>query len=475
MALVVNQDDTTLTTLRLDGKNSPVMNTLPLGTPQSDSIGGVTFSLGEWIFVTHMPGNRVAFIDPIGALTPILEGYLDASDDPRVGLRPKRIYRDPTNKEVLWVMNEGDAGQGGVDTTLCTTSQTGSYTILHNSHLSVGGTKPHIVTTQCLPVGTGEAFLAFSRPTLTNPDIPKLGFISTKATGKIALVENNPASSQNQYRSTSFLNLCDDSKEACDPSPISTAPNGSAPAGVEWSDATGKIYVYLSGYRSIVEIDPAFSFGPGNTFPWPTGRKVDLTGMPFTSFSIALNGRLLFLVGEDVTSDPTKVLGKFGVVRLDTPLPTDPLTVAALAIPELDNIRPAQFKFTPDGKRLYLTQSNSLNSLPFAAQAHNLKLDKLLVFDLTSFPAALGFVAEIDLPAAVTHGLDVWSTGPKGSGSAKAILVTNATPGVHGSVSLIDAASNTITTTIPVGRNPKQVTIYYAGLAASDNQATPIW
>ena len=97
MALVVNQDDTTLTTLRLDGKQSPVINTLSLGPAQPDAIGGVTFSSGEWIFATHTPGNRAAFIDPIGGLSPILEDFLDAAGTPRVGERPQRIYRDPTN------------------------------------------------------------------------------------------------------------------------------------------------------------------------------------------------------------------------------------------------------------------------------------------------------------------------------------------------------------------------------------------
>ena len=53
MAMVANQDDTTMTTVRLDGKGSPVISTLSLGPVQADAIGGVTFSLGEWIFVTN--------------------------------------------------------------------------------------------------------------------------------------------------------------------------------------------------------------------------------------------------------------------------------------------------------------------------------------------------------------------------------------------------------------------------------------
>lgn len=476
MALVVNQDDTSVTTLRLDGKGSPVIGTLSLGPAQSDAIGGVTFSIGEWIFVTHSAGNRVAFIDPIGALAPILEGYLDSSGDPRVGQRPGRIYRDPLDKEVLWALNEGDPAQGGVDTSLCNASQTGSYTILHNSHLKVAGIKPHVVTTQCLAAGAGEAVLAFSGPTQAFPTMPRWGFIASKTTGKIALVNNDPANGQNQYRSTAFLNLCDASVEACDPLPLSTAPNGSAPARLAWSRATGKIYAYLEGYRRLIEIDPAFSFGPGNTFPWPTGRSVDLAAAPFnfvTSLSIGVtpDGRFLFLTGADVLSDPAKVLGKFGVVDLAAPV----LTLTSLAIPELDHIRPTQFQFTPDGRRLYVSQSNKISDLVFGAQVHALKKDRLLVFDSSTLPAAPQFLAEVALPAATTHGMDVWVTGPQGAGSAQGVVVTNATPGAAGSVSLIDATNHTIAATIPVGKNPKQATVYYVGLAANDNQATPTW
>ena len=204
----------------------------------------------------------------------------------------------------------------------------------------------------------------------------------------------------------------------------------------------------------------------------------------FHSVGITPDSRLLFLVGEDLISDslinPTnaKVLGKLGIVDLTA----STLSVQTFSIPQLDNVRPTHFQFAPDGRRLYLTQSNKISDLPFAAQVHNLKLDKLLVFDpstLGSTPSsAPSFVAEIDLPpvgGTGLHGMDLWITGPQGAGSAKGVVVTNATAGVAGTVSLIDATSNTISANIPVGRNPKQVTVYYVGLAASNNQATPIW
>jgi YVTN family beta-propeller protein len=496
MALVVNQDDTTLTTLRLDGKNSPVISTLSLGPAQSDAIGGVAFSLGEWIFVAHTAENRVATIDPIGGLTPILEDFLDASGTPRVGERPQRIYRDPTDKEVLWVVNGGDPVDG-TDSGICgPTAGISSYTVLHNSHLSVGGEKPRVVQTLCRP-GTGEGVVTFSRPTVSNPAIPKLAFMTSKARGKIAVIGNDPADTAKLYRTspTSFVDLCDTTKETpC----IRSSPNASIPTEMEWSGATGKVYVHLSGYRSIVEIDPAYIFptSPPIVFPNPTGRTVDLSVPPFdnvsnVTMSITPDGRFLFLVGEDILADlipsppsgnvcqaDPKVYGRFAIVDLTASM----LSVQPLSVPQLDNIRPAQFRFTPDGRRLYLTQSNKINDLPCATQANNLKTDKLLVFDSSTLsavpPAAPAFIAEVDLPPVGSdglHGMDVWATGPHGAGSAKGVVVSNAMPGVNGSVSLINAASNTITATIAVGKNPKQVTVYYVGLAASDNQATPIW
>jgi YVTN family beta-propeller protein len=478
MALVVNQDDTTLTTLRLDGKHSPIVGTLSLGPAQPDAIGGVTFSLGEWIFVTHTAGNRVATIDPIGATTPILEGFL--TENPldtriKIGQRPTRIYRDPVDKEVLWTMNDGDSATGLDMVANC--PRGGSVSVLHNSHLGVGGERPRVTSIVCLS-GKGDHYIAFSRPPVTTQEI---AFVSSKTTGLISVLLPVATTGGNVAWSEFFvkIDLCASAKEqalghgACDGDVLT--PNSSAPAGMFWSEATGRIYSYLSGYGTMVEIDPVNLV---------VSRTVDITPMGNTEFhsvGVTPDGQFLFLVGGDVLSDPTKVIGTIGIVRLNTALPTDPLTVTVFSspqLPQLDNIRPAKFQFTPDGRRLYFTQSNKVDDLAFAAQAHNLRVDKLLVFDPSTFPAAPTFVAETDLPPVGSdgfHGMDIWIAGPHAAGSAKGVVVTNATPGINGSVSLINAASHAITATVPVGRNPKQVTVYYVGLAASDNQATPVW
>lgn len=462
MALVVNQGDTTMTTVRLDGKNSPVISTLSLGPTQADAIGGVAFSLGEWIFVTNTATNKAAAIDPIGGLEPILEEFLDVNGPVRLGLRPTRIYRDPVDKEVLLTMNAGDPVTGLDTIRQC--PRGGSVTALHNSHLSAGGEKPRVTTTVCLS-GVGRHEVAFSLPTSAAPDRKELAFVTSQTTGIISPLLADP--SNGEVRWSEFLpgliDLCNSTKEqalgfpVCDAS--LTTPNHSAPTGIYWSRATGKIYSYLSGYQSVVEIDP-------DAFPIVPGRTVD-TGV-FQSAAITPDGRYLILFGVDVTSDPTKVKGKFGFIDLTHP------TLALTSVLH-DNLWPSEFRFTPDGTRLYLTLSN-LTTILTPQQAATLKKDKLMVFDTTILPFGFRLLAEVDLPPVGplgTHGLDVWVTGPKGAGSAKMIVVTNAPHSGNGSVSLVDAVTNTITTTIPVGRNPKQVTVYYVGLAANDNQATP--
>ncbi|NGZ94661.1 MAG: hypothetical protein CV089_00760 [Nitrospira sp. WS110] len=461
MALVVNQGDTTMTTLRLDGQSPSVVNTLSLGPAQDDAIGGVSFSLGEWIFVTNTATNKVAMIDPIGATKPVLEGFL--TENPlnpsvKIGQRPTHIYRDPVDKEVLWTTNDGDPTTGLDRVANCLHG--GSVSVLHNSHLSAGGEKPRVTSIACLS-GKGEHHIAFSRPPLTEQE---LAFVSSGITGLVSVL-NPVVDGDNVAWSEFFLkiDLCDSAKEtllghpACDGS--TTTANHALPAGMFWSQTTGKIYSYLAGYGSIVEIAPA---------SLTITRRVDVP--QFQNVEITPDGRYLILFGVDLTSDPTKVMGKLGLIDLTQP-------TLALSGVLIDHVWPAQFRFTPDGTRLYLTLSNATIGLT-PQQAATVKRDTLLVFDTTILPFSFRLLAEVDLPAVGplgVHGLDVWVTGPKGTGSAKGIVVTNAPHGTNGSVSLLDAATNTVTTTIPVGRNPKQVTVYYAGLAANDNQATPTW
>lgn len=462
MAFVANQGDATLTTIRLDGHQPSVINTLSLGPSQPDAIGGVAFSLGEWVFATNTETNQVAIIDPIGGRSPILEGFLTANPlDTRVkiGQRPSLIYQDPFDKEVLWTTNGGDP-TSRIDT-LANCSRGGSVSVLHNSHLGVGGEKPRITSIACLS-GKGPHYIAFSKSQTTSQE---LAFVSSQTTGLISILNPVQTESGNVAWSEFSIkvDLCDSAKEvslgyaACDTDALT--PNHSMPTGIYWSQITGKIYCYLAGYRSVVEIDPELL---------TITRRVEVPN--FWDAGITPNGRFLLLVGEDSASDPTKVIGRFGLIDLTQPALT-------LVVYGVEHVRPYQFRFTADGKRMYLTQTNAAIGLT-PQQAAAVQKDKLYVFDTTPWPGAFPLLTRVDLPAVGSngeHGMDLWVVGQQGAGSAKGIVVTNAPHAGNGSATLINAANHTITATIPVGRNPKQVVVYYAGLAASDNQATPTW
>ncbi|MCS6896575.1 MAG: hypothetical protein NZM29_01255 [Nitrospira sp.] len=466
MALVVNQEETTLTTLRLDGKFSPVVGTLSLGPAEPDAIGGVAFSLGEWIFITHTTGNRVAAIDPIGGPTPILEDFITtnpANPLVRIGRRPTKIYRDPVDKEVLWTTNEGDPD--GVDR-LAGCTNGGSVSVLHNSHLGVGGgEKPRVTSRVCLS-GRGEYFVAFSQPL---PSEQEYVFVSSKTTGLVSVLLALPLEGGGVAWSEfpTKIDLCDSVKEMALGYPVcdstTATPNHSAPAGLFWSQATRKIYGYLSGYNSLIEINPPLfkerAVSLSSSLPAPGATS---------SFTVGItpDGRELLVIIED-RSDAHHVVTRFGSIDVTV---SGPLTLTAIPVPILQDVRIGQFQFTPDGRQVYLLASNDNTGLS-PVQASNQRKDVLFVVDRTPFQIA----REIALPPATSHAMDLWITGPAGVGSAKGVVVTNATSGSNGTVSLISASSGRIISTFRVGRNPTMVTVYYAGLARSDNQATPRW
>lgn len=457
MAFVVNQDDTTLTTLRLDGKFSPVVSTLELGPPQTDAIGGVTFSLGEWVFVTHTAGDRVAAIDPIGGIPPILEDFIttnpaDTTGRVRIGRRPTKIYRDPVDKEVLWTTNEGDAD--GIDRLAGCTSG-GSVSILHNSHLGVGGgDRPRVTSRVCLS-GKGEFFVAFALP-----PSQRSAFVASKTTGIVSVLLELPIAGGGTAWSELplVINLCSGGFD-----PPATVNCNAAPAGLFWSQVTNRAYTYLPGRTpsELVEINPT-----ANPPVSPSVQVNISSSQSVTHVGMAPDGRELLVIIED-RSDPNHVVTRFATIDVTV---SGTLTVTELTTPTLQDVRVAQFQFTPDGRQLYLLASNDSTGLS-STQAANQRKDLLVILDRNPLQVARA----VSLPTATSHAMDLWITGPAGAGSAKGVVVTNATPGVNGTVSLIDPDTGTTAATFSVGRNPKMVTVYYAGLAASDNQATPRW
>lgn len=452
LVFVNNTGDKTLTTVALRGDSgSGIVNTIPSTEFEGSTLGDMQFSEGEWLFVNLGAANKVAAIDPLTGATPIHRVNLAA------GTRPVHIYRDPTDGEVIWSMNDGDNTGGsatpGDDLINCVpavpvpgVNYGSSVTILHNSHQGPGANPPTVEKTVCL-LADGHHVTAFS----SGASVPKRAFVSSETAGEIAVIDNEP-NSPTKWTMTHRLDLCNPAKEAnpatCDDETgtlLTTpfTPNSSAPHGIRWSKHTQKVYSLQEGYNEIVEIDPA-TLAITNTF--------DLASTPYTSFGITPNGRFMLLRGQTTVPQATKL----GIIDLSAAVPA----IADLTIPQLDGTSPGAFKFSPDSNRFYILAGN--------AAAASVK-DRLFAFDastLTGVTPSLTLLRAIVLPATGGHSFDVLA---QGSGAATFLAVSNST---DNSISIINASDNLIKDTVAVGLTPGAVVIYYPGSAAAGNQAT---
>ena len=170
------------------------------------ALGDMQFSEGEWVFMNLGAGNAVATIDPLTGATPVHEANLTT------GTRPVHIYRDPTDGEVLWSMNDGDNAGGtltpGDDLVNCVAQGGGSVTAIHNSHLGPGGHPPTVLGTTCL-LADGHKVAAFS----SGAGVPKRVFVSSEDGGEIAVIDNDETSA-NYRKLIGRIDLCKSAKEA---------------------------------------------------------------------------------------------------------------------------------------------------------------------------------------------------------------------------------------------------------------------
>ncbi len=440
MVFVNNTGDKSLTSVALRGDSgNAVVGTIAAAEFENVALGDMQFSQGEWLFVNLGAANKVATIDPLTGATPVHETNLVT------GTRPVHIYRDPTDGEVIWVMNDGDNTTGTGDDLVNCAAQTGSsVTILHNSHLGPGANPPTVEKTVCL-LADGHHVTAFS----SGAGVPKRAFVSSETGGEIAVIDNEPGAGQ--WTMTHRIDLCNPAKEAdpltCDlENPAGTTPfttNNAHPHGIRWSKLTQKVYSIQEGYHEIAEIDPT-TLAITNTF--------DLTSLPYTAFGISPDGRFLLLRGDTTPTTGTKL----GVIDLGTAgTPRTDFTIAAL-----DGTSPGAFKFSPDGKRFYILAGNAATAT---------KKDRLFAFDASALTAAtpsLTLLREIVLVATGGHSFDVLA---QGAGEASFLAVSNST---DNSLSIINTTDNLIKQTVTVGLTPGAVMIYYPGAAAAGNQAS---
>jgi hypothetical protein len=479
LVFVNNTGDKSLTSVALKGDSgNAVVGTIPNTEFEGVALSDMQFSEGNWLFLNitginalNQPIHKVATIDPLTNALPVHEVNLTS------GTRPVHLYRDTTDGEHIWSMNDGDNATGtatpGDDLINCNNPARvggpvlgGSVTLLHNSHLGPGATPPFVIKTECL-LADGHKVAAFSAPTTANPNTPKRVFISSTTAGEIAVIDNDPANVATYQKLIARIDLCTNAGEALNaqvPCDVNTnladtpnTPNKSNPHGIRFSKLTGKVYSIQENYRTIVEIDPS----PAVPGQWVT-NTFDLSTTPYTSYGISPDGRFLLLRGQTTAPQATKL----GVIDLGNGGLLTNFTISAL-----DNTVPGSFKFSPDGKRFYILAGNSTLG--------TVKKDRLFAFDSsTLIPVApatepaltLPLNGEISLLQTGAHSMDVLAQGATGEGEAKYIVVSNT--GTPGSVSIINAADNVIKQHVDVGPAPGGVLIYYPGAAAASNQAS---
>lgn len=462
MVFVNNTGDKTLTSVALKGDSgNAVVGTIPNAEFEGVALGDMQFSAGNWLFLNitgtdslNQPVHKVATIDPLTNAVPVHEVNLTS------GTRPVHLYRDSTDGEIIWSMNDGDNTPGatlGDDLINCGLQTGGSVTILHNSHLGPGATPPFVIKTECL-LADGHKVAAFS-----SGGAPKRVFISSTTAGEIAVIDNDPANVVTYRKLIARIDLCTDAGEVlngqapCDVNAnladTPNTPNKSNPHGIRFSKLTEKIYSIQENYRTIVEIDPA---------TLAVTLLADLSTTDYTSYGISPDGRFLLLRGDTTQATGTKL----GVIDLGTA--GNPLF--NFNIPQLVGTSPGSFKFSPDGKRFYILAGNAATST---------RKDRLFAFDastLTATPPVLTLIKDIGLDAGgdtvgfnSAHNIDVLAQGAPGAGEALYIVVSNR---LSNSISIINATDNLIKQTVPVGPTPGAVLIYYPDAAAAGNQAS---
>ncbi len=320
---------------------------------------------------------------------------------------PAHIYEDPTS-ERSWFMNDGDKETGN-DRLNCGDAGSSVTVVEH-----IDSTRAKFLATIC--VGRGHHQAAFSHPSDSAPDVPRLAWISNLKDGTLSVIGNDPAKPDDYLRLIATINLCEpDREEGMSGAAI---PNNAFPHGLVYSPLTGKVYNLNNGYGDIAIIDP---------------RTLTIERhLPFKGHSnlfISPCGRYIIGRGADRKSDPNHVIAKLSVLDVSDLTVTDRL--------ELRDIYISKYYFNRAGTRLYLTTSSSGSP----EQQQTLRQDALVIIDLGALPK-LKVLRELRLGS--PSGSLAFVTG---SGGRELVLSSNSEAG---SLVVIDGASDEIVDTIPV-------------------------
>jgi hypothetical protein len=261
---------------------------------------------------------------------------------------PAYSYLDNTHDRI-WFVYDGDKETGN-DPVNC--ADGGSSVTVVNRKTG------EVLKTLC--VGRGHHMTAFTHPTSNHPDTPKLAFVSDLLDGTMCIVGNDETKPDEFLKILQVINLCEVEKEDGDEVCV---PNNAFPHGILFSQSTGKIYSLNNGYGSIVIIDPTTCEIENR---YSLKKCSNLLG--------SADGQFLVGKGADRKSDAEHVIGKLTVL--------DANNGETVAHHDINDYYPSVYRFSPDGKKLYLTSASTGKGV----QKDNLSNDTVQVYDTSMLP-----------------------------------------------------------------------------------------
>lgn len=311
---------------------------------------------------------------------------------------------------LYWMVNDGDKDTG-VDAVQCGSG--GSPIIAVQADAAEGA---RILKTLC--IGRGHHVTIFTAASPRAPKVPQRIFSSNLLDGTLTVIGNDPVDAKTYLNVIGVINLCDAAHED---GKHDAALNNAFPHGMAYSPLTGKVYNMNNGYGTVAVIDPVT-------------LDIEATVGMKTSSNLLLSpdGRFLIGKGADRKADPEHVIGRLSVM--------DGVSNTLVKVVDLPDVYPSVYRFSADGRRLYVTTAATGKGI----QKENLKLNSLLVFDSSALPE-LRLVKEVKVGRADCGRRPIaFITGDDGGWT----FVPNPS---DGTLSILDGASDSVVETVTLG------------------------
>ncbi|MDH5546461.1 MAG: YncE family protein [Gammaproteobacteria bacterium] len=323
-------------------------------------------------------------------------------------------YYPDTEQNVMWCTIDGDKNNGA-DPLNC--SDGGASVIAMRGE----GNETSLLKLICL--GRGHHVVT----AVNHPQLPKKVFVSSLLDGILSVIDNDPTS-DNYLNIIETINLCQPNREKDSATDV---PNNAFPHGMAFSPLTRKIYCLNNGYANINVVDPV------------THEVEALIDMELSSnLLLSPCGRYLIGKGADRKSNPDHVIGRLCVL--------DAQTQKMETVLDLQDIYPSCYRFTPDGKKLYVTTAATGKG----TQKDNLIYDTLYIYDSSALPV-LTLLKEVKVGQADCGRRSIAFL--KHNKQTPYVFVPNPS---EGTVSILDGNTDDVLDTVSVGQTGAQETAF---------------